>query len=177
MNAQTPDTPKDKPDITAKGMPLVVHAQYVKDVSFENPNAPHTLIAARGGPEMDVNINIGVKEINDEKLSDLYEVTLLLAATAKRENQVYFIAEIQYAALVSINEVPENQHHPLLFIEVPKLMFPFARQILSDMTATGGYPPLLLNPVDFHAMYVERFADELKESKAKKNGAAKAAAS
>jgi len=179
MNAKNTDDntenlPAKRNDMTAKPMPLIVHAQYVKDVSFENPNSPQTLIAGKGGPEMDVNINIALREIEDEKLQDLYEVSLMLSATAKKEDTVYFIAEIQYAALVSINEVPENQHHPLLFIEVPKLMFPFARQILSDMTASGGYPPLLLNPVDFQAMYIERFADELKKGgdQAEKNGKA-----
>lgn len=150
-------------DIQAKGLPLVIHAQYIKDVSFENPNAPTTLMPGRSGPEMDININLGAREIEDEKQKDLYEVTLMLSATAKKDDLVYFIAEVQYCALASLNDVPENQHHPMLFIEVPKLMFPFARQILSDLSSQGGYPPLLLNPVDFHAMYIERFAKELNQ--------------
>jgi preprotein translocase subunit SecB len=157
-------------DIQAKGLPLVIHAQYIKDVSFENPNAPTTLMPGRAGPEMDININLGAREIEDDKQKDLYEVTLMLSATAKKDELVYFIAEVQYCALASLNGVPHNQHHPMLFIEVPKLMFPFARQILSDLSAQGGYPPLLLNPVDFHAMYVERFAKELKDPAS--NGAA-----
>lgn len=148
--------------ISAKSAPVVVHAQYIKDLSFENPNAPYSLRAGTVGPDMDVNINLGAKEIEDEKAPGLYEVTLMLSATAKKEDKVYFIAEVQYAALVSLAGLKENQHHPMLFIEVPRIMFPFARQILGDVTGQGGYPPLLLNPVDFQAMYIERFADELK---------------
>ena len=169
------DTNKDKNIIDAKAAPVVIHAQYVKDISFENPNAPHTLRAGSGGPEMDVNINLGAKEIEDENTKDLYEVTLMLSATAKKDGKTYFLAEIQYGALVALSSLAENQHHPMLFIEVPRMMFPFARQILGDVTAQGGYPPLLLNPVDFQAMYMERFAKELQEGgdiNPKKNGKA-----
>jgi preprotein translocase subunit SecB len=142
----------------------MIHAQYVKDLSFENPNAPHTLKTGRGGPDMDVNINLTAKEIEDESMSDLYEVTLMLSATAKKEDTVYFIAEIEYGALVSLKGAPENQHHPMLFIEIPRMMFPFARQILGEVTGNGGFPPLLLNPVDFQGMYIERFAKDLEIS-------------
>lgn len=158
------DTNTENDIIDAKAAPVVIHAQYVKDISFENPNAPHTLKSGSAGPEMDVNINLGAKEIEDENAKDVYEVTLMLSATAKKEKTTYFLAEIQYGALVSLAGLPEKQHHPMLFIEVPRMMFPFARQILGDVTAQGGYPPLLLNPVDFQAMYMERFAKELKES-------------
>ena len=158
--------------ISAKAAPIMIHAQYVKDLSFENPNAPHTLRSGSGGPEMDININLGAKEIEDENMSGLYEVTLMLSATAKKGDQVYFIAEIQYAALVGMKDVPEAQRHPMLFIEVPRQMFPFARQILAEVTGNGGYPPLLLNPVDFQGMYIERFAKDLEESKARSNGKA-----
>ena len=149
----------------AKNMPLMIHSQYVKDISFENPNAPQTLLPGRKGPEIDVNINMGMREIEDEKMKNLYEVTLILAATAKREDTTYFLAEVQYCALVSLQDVPEQQHHPMLLIETPKIMFPFARQILADLTSNGGYPPLLLNPIDFQSMYMERFAKELSETK------------
>lgn len=158
------DTQNDQ-IVEAKGMPLMIHTQYIKDMSFENPNAPETLLPGRKSPEMDMNINLGVREVEDEKLDNLYEVTLVLSAKAEREGKTYFLAEIQYAALASLSGVPEKQHHPMLFIEVPRIMFPFARQILADITAAGGYPPLLINPVDFHGMYVERFAKDLNESK------------
>ncbi|MCB9964833.1 MAG: protein-export chaperone SecB [Rhodospirillales bacterium] len=162
------NTPDDV--ISAKPAPVTIHAQYLKDVSFENPNAPETLKTGKSGPEMDVNINLGAREVPEENIPDLYEVTLMLSATAKKDDKVYFIAEIQYAALVSLSGLPEQQHHPMLFIEVPRMMFPFARQILGDLTGNGGYPPLLLNPVDFQGMYLERFAKDLEDSK--KNGKA-----
>ena len=155
---------KNDDNVEAKAAPVVIHAQYLKDFSFENPNAPFSLRSTQGGPEMDINVNLGAKEIEDDKLEDLYEVTLTLSATAQKDDKTYFLAEIQYGALTSLSGLPENQHHPMLFIEVPRMMFPFARQILSDATAQGGYPPLLLNPIDFQAMYLERFKKELEES-------------
>ncbi len=161
-------------NLSATAAPLIVHAQYIKDLSFENPNAPQTLMPGAKGPEMDININLGVREIKDEQIKDLYEVMLTLTAKAMREETAVFVAEISYGALTSLQDVPEKQQHPMLFIEVPKIIFPFARQVLSDLTASGGYPPLLLNPVDFHAMYVERFAKELQagNGKAEANGKA-----
>ncbi len=169
------DMTKDNDIVDAKAAPVVIHAQYLKDISFENPNAPQSLKSGQAGPEMDVNINISAREIEEGDMKDLYEVTLILSATAKKEDKTYFLAEIQYGALVALAGLPEKQHHPMLFIEVPRMMFPFARQILGDVTAQGGYPPLLLNPVDFQAMYMDRFAKDLETSgeiTPKKNGKA-----
>lgn len=141
-------------------MPIMIHAQYVKDLSFENPNAPDTLRGAGGAPEMDVNIGMDARKLpGDEK--SLYEVVLNVRAEALRQGGTMFIAELQYGMTVSLNGVPEEQHHPILLIEIPRMAFPYARQILSDLTTQGGYPPLLLNPVDFQALYIDRFKDEI----------------
>lgn len=144
-------------------MPINVHSQYVKDISFENPNAPYSLRAGQDFPEMDVNIGMDARTIESEKIKNLHEVTITINAEAKRDDKTVFVGEVIYGVMVSIGEeVPEESYHPLLLIEVPRMAFPFARQIMADLTTKGGYPPLLLTPVDFHALYVERFKDNIK---------------
>ncbi|MGQ0526578.1 MAG: protein-export chaperone SecB [Alphaproteobacteria bacterium] len=164
----------------AAALPVNVLAQYIRDVSFENPNAPDSFRAGRAAPEMDINIGMDARKIPDTELKNLYEVVLNVRAEARRKagvgdgkdgaDEVLFIAEILYGITVSVGEtVPENNHHPLLLIEIPRLAFPYVRQILSDLTTQGGYPPLLLNPVDFHALYMQRFGKELSENAAQQS--------
>ncbi len=149
---------EDNMDIKkAKNTSIAIHAQYVKDISFENPNAPQTLKADQQRPNMDININLDAKKIDDPNIPDLYEVSLMLTASAKNDELTFFIIEISYGILASLSDIPEANHHPLLLIEVPKLGFPYVRQILSNLTAQGGYPPLLINPVDFDTMYMDQF--------------------
>lgn len=176
--ADTKDQAQD--DFTASrempqggNLPIAIHAQYVKDLSFENPNTPESLRNTKSMPVMDVNIGMDARKLVDEKMPHLYEVVLNVRAEAMREDKVVFIAELQYGVTVSLNDMPEDAHHPVLLIEIPRLAFPYARQILSDMTVQGGYPPLLLNPVDFQALYMDRFKDDI----AKARDAQKAVAS
>mgnify|MGYP001143676671 CR=1 FL=1 len=116
-------------------------------------------------PQMNVNIGMDARSLEDENIKNLYEVALTVSATAERDGETVFIAELMYGITVSIGEVvPEEQHHPLLLIEIPRLAFPFARQILATLTSQGGYPPLLLNPVDFQALYLERFKNEIEQA-------------
>ena len=140
-----------------KSLPVMIHAQYIKDMSFENPLAPDSLRVGQNKPEMDIDISMESTPIEDDKIKNLYEVVLNLSATAKREGEVAFIAELAYGVTVSLGDLPEDQHHPFLLIEVPRQAVPFARQILGTITQQGGYAPLLLNPVDFQAMYMQRF--------------------
>ena len=154
--------------IQADNLPVTIHAQYVRDISFENPNAPEALRGGQGLPEMDISIGMDAREIKDATIKNMYEVVLNVRAMAKRKENVVFIAELQYGVTVSISDqVPDETIHPLLLIEIPRLAFPYARQIISDLTVNGGYPPLLLNPVDFHALYMQRFAKEIEESRKK----------
>lgn len=146
-------------------LPIAIHAQYIKDISFENPNTPDSLRGGKTMPLMDVNIGMDARKIVDEKMDNLYEVVLNVRAVAKREEDTVFIAELQYGMTVSINNLPEENHHPLLLIEIPRLAFPYARHILSELTVQGGYPPLLLNPVDFQALYMDRFKDEIEKAR------------
>lgn len=154
----------------AKSLPVVVHTQYIKDVSFENPGAPESLRAGLDAPKIDLNIGLDARAIDDDEIKSLYEVVLTLTAEASRDKPV-FLAEIQYGGVVSMGDVPENQHHPMALIEIPKLLFPYARQALSDLTAQGGYPPLLINPVDFAAMYMDRFKDVILQPGEKEHNA------
>lgn len=149
-------------------MPITIHGQYVKDLSFENPNTPDSLRPDAGAPEMDVNIGMDARKIEDPSIANMYEVVLNVRASAlsPKDKSVVFIGELQYGVAVSLNDVPEDQHHPFLLIEIPRLAFPYARQILSDLTVQGGFPPLLLNPVDFHALYMDRFKDEIRQAQA-----------
>lgn len=154
-------TADDKQDAqTMQSLPMQVHAQYVRDISFENPSAPMSLKAGQNSPKMDISVNMDARNLEDDKAKALYEVALKVTATATRDDKTVFIAEVEYGTVVELGQVPEDKHHPLLLIEVPRLMFPFVRQIMSDLTQNGGYPPLLLNPVDFAQLYLQRFANK-----------------
>jgi preprotein translocase subunit SecB len=143
--------------ITAQNMPIVIHAQYVKDISFESPGGLATLRAQGPAPAMDVAINLEVKNLPDDKLKALFEVILQFRVHATRADQTVFLIDLDYALAVSVDGVPEENRHAVLLIEVPRLGFPFARQIISNLTRDGGFPPLLLTPVDFAHLYMERF--------------------
>lgn len=161
--SETPQ--KDEiPQVTARTVPLTIHAQYIKDFSFENPHAPQSLLPGQAIPAMDVSVTLDAKKVPDEKNQNtVYEIILHIEAKATRGTQVVFLTHLDYATVASVNkEVPERHHHPLLMVEVPKLAFPFARQVLADVTSQAGYPPLLLNPVDFEGMYRDQFLAQAK---------------
>lgn len=157
-------------DNQAQQMPINILAQYVRDVSFENPNAPESLRAGLDNPEMDINIGMDARKIPDEKIDHLYEVVINFRSVASRgDDQPVFLLEMQYGITVVLNGIPEENVHPVLLIEVPRLAFPYVRQIVSDLTMQGGYPPLTINPVDFQALYMDRFKDEIEAAQASSN--------
>jgi preprotein translocase subunit SecB len=158
------DTTEKKQQV-APDMPINILAQYIRDLSFENPQAPEALKAGQKPPEMELNIGMDARKIESKEVENLYEVVLNLRAAAMRDKEPVFVTELQYGVTVALNGVPEDNHHPLLLIEIPRLAFPYARQIMSEVTVQGGYPPLMLNPIDFHALYMERYKDEIEESK------------
>lgn len=145
--------------------PINILAQYIRDFSFENPNAPEALRGNADAPEMDINIGMDARKIPNDEIENLYEVVINLRAAAARGEETLFILEMQYGVAVTLIGVPEDNHHPVLLIEVPRLAFPFVRQIVSDATLQAGYPPLMLSPVDFQAIYMERFKDEIAAAK------------
>src|SRR4029453_6754785 len=129
-----------------------VLAQYIKDFSFENPNSPRSLTPSTQQPSIDIKINVGVNTIRPVD----FEVVLNLEGKAEATGEVLFSFELVYAGLFRIQNIPQENLHPLLMIECPRLLFPFARAIIADAVRNGGYPPLLLDPVDFAAMFQEK---------------------
>ncbi|MGF1461746.1 MAG: protein-export chaperone SecB [Maricaulaceae bacterium] len=124
-------------------------AQYAKDISFENPQAPDSLRQNLPTPSVDVGIDVKAGRVGET----LYEVQIRLTSTASREEKPVFIGELTYAGVFEITNVPEASLQPFLLIECPRLLFPFARRILADLTRDGGFPALNLEPIDFAALF------------------------
>ena len=135
---------------------ILVHAQYIKDLSFENPNAPRVLMEGSTQPDVEITVNVGAQLIND----DQYEVTLNLAAKASSEETTLFLVDLTYAGLVTPEGAQTDEINPLIMIEAPRLLFPFARAIISDATRDGGFMPLNIQPVDFVAVYQHNLAQQ-----------------
>jgi preprotein translocase subunit SecB len=129
--------------------PLTIHGQYIKDLSFENPRAPQSLIEQKQ-PQLTLNVNVTTRQFDPKT----FEVALTVEAAASTpEKEPLFVLELIYAGTVSLGEVPEDAYGPLLLIETPRLLFPFARAIVANATREAGFPPLNIAPVDFVALY------------------------
>lgn len=141
---------------------LNVLTQYVKDLSFESPGAPQSL-RNRGekAPAININVNVNANPLGG---SD-YDVLLTLNARAESDKNVMFNVELLYGGIFRIEGFPQEHMLPLLFIECPRLLFPFARQIIADATRNGGFPPLMIDPIDFARMFQQRMAEEQAKSK------------
>jgi preprotein translocase subunit SecB len=130
---------------------LTVLAQYIKDFSFENPNAPQSLIQGQQ-PQINIQINVGAKPLSDTDI----EVELKLEGRAQNGETVLFSFELQFAGVFRITNVPQESLNAIVLIECPRLLFPFAREIIATAVRNGGFPPLLLDPVDFVALYRQK---------------------
>jgi len=128
-----------------------VLAQYVKDFSFENPNAP-AVFQWQSQPQTDVQVNIGTMVAGE----NLHEVTLKIDVTATATEGVAFRIEVLYAGLFALTNVPADQLQPFLLAEAPRILFPFARRIVADAVRDAGYPPLMLEPIDFNGIYLQQ---------------------
>ncbi len=126
--------------------------QYTKDFSFENPNAPRSLGPQSKPPNIAIQVNVNVKQVADTD----YEVELLLEGTAGEAADTLFKFELNYAGLFRLLNIPEKDKHPIIMIECPRLLFPFARQIVADAVRAGGFPPLYIDPIDFAGLYRRR---------------------
>lgn len=144
-----PAAPENTEAAAETGPMLQVLAQYTKDASFENPNAPDSLRGGLPAPAINIEIEIGRQMLTD----DTVEVVLMLKAEARREDQVCFIAEVEYAGLFAFQGMNVQEVQPMIMIECPRLLFPFARQIMAEMTQNGGFPPIMLEPPDFAGMF------------------------
>lgn len=132
--------------------------QYLKDLSFESPNSPQSILKLNKSPQISLDIDIELHKLENEEAAEheeLYEVLLTIKSSAKQdENQnVLFHVELQYGGVFLLSHIPAEHLNPLLAIEAPHLLFPFARQILCEATRNGGFPPLLIDPVDFAGLY------------------------
>ena len=140
--------------------------QYIRDLSFENPGAPQSNLTGGSNPSFNVSINVSVKKQNDE----LYGVELLLNAKAQRDSNVLFNVELAYGGVFRLKNVTEAQLAPLLMVECPRLIFPFARQVLANTVQQGGFPPLMMEPVDFQALYLQNLRNLQAQKAATGNG-------
>ncbi|EJW13078.1 cytoplasm chaperone protein [Rhodovulum sp. PH10] len=136
------------------GPSLNVLAQYVKDFSFENPNAPRSLMQAPKQPQIGVQINVNSQAMSATE----FEVELKLEGKAELDGNTLFGFDLLYAGVFRLQNIPQENLPPLLMIECPRLLFPFAREIIGNAVVHGGYPPLLLDPIDFVSLYQQKVA-------------------
>ena len=161
------DTPPTPPQDAQQAPPLVVNVQYVKDLSFEVPGAPEIYSTLRTQPNVNINLDVQARRITEGQ--EIFEVTLAIKAQATeqptapngadaRSDKPVFIAELAYAGVFTLNAIPAESVEPVLLVECPRLLFPYARNILADVTRDGGFPPVLLQPIDFVALWQSRRA-------------------
>ncbi|HEV7245546.1 MAG TPA: protein-export chaperone SecB [Shinella sp.] len=144
---------------------LNILAQYVKDFSFENPGAPRSLQARDKAPAINISVNVNANPMSETD----FDVILSLNAEAKDGDKMLFNAELAYGGVFRVTGFPQEHMLPVLFIECPRLLFPFARQIISDATRNGGFPPLMIDPIDFAQMFTQRMAEEQVKAKVQAN--------
>lgn len=133
---------------------LQISAQYVKDLSFENPNAPRSLTQQTTPPQVTVNVDVRTQQLAE----NAFEVVLHIKAEAKTGDAATFLCELSYGGVVTLANVTKEQTAPLLLIEAPRLLFPFARSVIAEATRNGGFPPLLIQPIDFTELFRRQLA-------------------
>lgn len=145
--SDTPPDPSMAPPNGAPSMRMV--NQYLKDLSFENPGAPHSARPDLPAPQVDVGVDVNARKLGE----DQYEVELACNVTAARDGKPVFVTEVNYAGHLHVQNVTEEQLQVILLVEAPRLLFPFARQVIATATREGGFLPLMLEPLDFANMY------------------------
>jgi preprotein translocase subunit SecB len=143
-NGQAPDEPG-----------IRILAQFIRDLSFENPRGPEALRSGAAQPQIDMGVEMNARGRDD----GYFEVDLKLSARANRDDGPLFHVELMYGGVFQITGVPADSMEPVLLIECPRFLFPFARRIISDVTSDGGFPPFLLDPIDFAGIYAARKAE------------------
>jgi len=148
--------------------PLVVNIQYVKDLSFEVPGAPQIYTHLKAQPQVNINLDVQARRVQEGQ--SVFEVSIMIRAEAHEPPAqggngqsaavppTVFVAELTYAGVFTLSGLPDNAIEPVLLVECPRILFPFARNILSDVTRDGGFPPVLLQPIDFVALWQARRA-------------------
>lgn len=133
---------------------FIIKGQYVKDISFENPNAPHSLISSDYSPKIEVNVELKAQKLQE----NIYETTLCITARATNDANALFLADVSYAGIFEVANIPQEHIEPLVMIDCPFVLFPFARRVIADLTRDGGFPPLMLEPIDFQSLYMQNKA-------------------
>ena len=147
MAAATPGTgPTGEATLgAAPKQQFVINAQYIKDLSFENPRAPHSMAQQSAPPAVEIHVDAKAAPMGP----DTYEVVLTVNVAARVQGEPLFLVELAYAALATVRNMPQEMLAPVLLVETPRLMFPFVRNIIAGATRDGGFPPLMINPIDF----------------------------
>jgi preprotein translocase subunit SecB len=146
--------PDNQEATAAAGAQIQVLAQYVKDLSFENPAAPMSLQGQK--PALEVGVDVQARGLG----VDQYEVAIRVRADAKSANQTVFVCEVTYAGVFMLKNISQENIQPILLIECPRQLFPFARRVVADTTRDGGFPPLMLDPIDFLTLYKAQLAQQ-----------------
>lgn len=142
--------------------PVIINAQYVKDISFEAPHVPQIFTELKASPEIAVSVDVQAGKIQE----NVFQVSLKIKAEAKTEEKIAFLCEVDYGCIAEVS-VPAEHVEPILLIEIPRLLFPFARNIIADLTRDSGFPPLMINPIDFVGLYHQRLAEMQKKEEEK----------
>ncbi len=139
---------------------IIINAQYIKDLSFENPGAPSSLVGNKEMPKIDVAVDVQVQKLAETS----FEVALVVSANANINDKKLFLIELNYGGVFTI-DVPAEELEPMLMIYCPNMLFPYARRILSDSVRDGGFPPLMLDPIDFALLYQQHKLSAVKQEK------------
>ena len=155
MNDDTTDNdaeaaPTNQDGNEAPGM--MIGAQYIKDLSFENPQGPEVLASLQESPQVSIEVHTNARALGE----GVHEVTLFIRGEAETDGKTVFIVELTYGGIITLNVSDPETAKPILLIEAPRHLFPFARGIVANVTRDGGFPPLLINPLDFASMYIEQ---------------------
>lgn len=170
MADEPPGTPAPVAAPGAEQPKLMLHSQFLQDMSFENPQGAKSFSKADIKPQVQVNLNVDSRKLGET----LYEVSLKINANAKQDEEDCFLTEIDYRGVFSLTGIEENLIPQILLIEGPRTIFPFARRIIADAVRDGGFPPLMLEPVDFVSLYRQHATRRAAEVEGGDKGADKA---
>ena len=151
-STQTQENAPVAPSMSMKG-------QYIKDLSFENPRAPQSLLAMKEPPKIDLNVNLEGQRLQE----NIFELVIHVSARALQDNKSLFLADLAYGGIFELNNIPEEHHQPVLMVDCAFTLFPYARRVVSDVTRDGGFPPLVLEPIDFAALYQQNMQQQQQE--------------
>jgi len=138
---------------------FTVRGQYIKDLSFENPAAPSSLIPKKEQPKIDINVDLAAQQVGEA----MFESNIKIRVSATVEGKPLFLVELTYGGLFEISGLSKERIEPMLFIDCPFILFPFARRVIADVSRDGGFPPLMLEPIDFHQLYARRKQEQMAE--------------